>query len=71
MGIPLRDGASATRWRTAAVQLELEGDWRAAIRARHEVEAPYEAALAALPGDDRAAREALSTLHRLGADGAA
>jgi DNA-binding CsgD family transcriptional regulator len=49
------------------VVLELEGDWRAAIRAWREVEAPYEAALAALPGDDRAAREALATLHQLGA----
>jgi len=53
------------------VMLELEGDWRAAIRAWRELEAPYEAALAALPGDDRAAREALSTLHKLGAKGAA
>jgi DNA-binding NarL/FixJ family response regulator len=50
---------------------ELAGDWRAAIRAWRELDAPYEAALAALPGDDRAAREALATLHRLGASGAA
>jgi len=54
-----------------AVALELEGDWRGAISAWRELEAPYEAALAALPGDDRAAREALGTLHRLGANGAA
>jgi DNA-binding CsgD family transcriptional regulator len=53
------------------VELELAGDWRGAIRAWRELEAPYEAALAALPGDDRAAREALGTLHRLGANGAA
>jgi DNA-binding CsgD family transcriptional regulator len=55
------------------VQLELDGDWRGAIQAWRELEAPYEAALAlaALPGDDRAARGALSTLHRLGANGAA
>jgi DNA-binding CsgD family transcriptional regulator len=53
------------------VQLELAGDWPAAIGAWRELEAPYEAALAALPGDDRAAREALGALHRLGADGAA
>jgi DNA-binding NarL/FixJ family response regulator len=53
------------------VRLELEGDWRAAIEAWTELEAPYEAALAALPGDDRAARQALAILHRLGAVGAA
>jgi DNA-binding CsgD family transcriptional regulator len=52
------------------VRHELEGDWRAAIRAWRELEAPYESALAALPGDDRAAREAVATLRRLGADGA-
>ncbi len=51
----------------APVSLELEGDWRRAIQAWRELEAPYEAALAALPGDDRSAREALTTLHRLGA----
>ncbi len=53
------------------VELELQGDWRGAIGAWRELEAPYEAALAALPGDDRAAGEALRTLHRLGANGAA
>jgi DNA-binding CsgD family transcriptional regulator len=51
----------------APVMLELGGDWQRAIDAWRELEAPYEAALAALPGDDRAAREALATLHRLGA----
>ena len=49
------------------VALELAGDWRAAIDAWRELEAPYEAALAALPGDDRAARTALATLQGLGA----
>ena len=53
------------------VELELEGDWAAAVSAWREVDAPYEAALAAVPGDDRAAREALTTLHRLGARAAA
>ncbi len=55
----------------APVLLELEGDWRGAMRGWRESEAPYEAALAALPGDDRAAREALTTLHKLGARAAA
>jgi len=53
------------------VRLELERDWRGAIRAWRELEAPYEAALAAIPGDDHAVRDALATLHRLGADAAA
>lgn len=53
------------------VRLELEGDWRAAITAWNALQAPYEAALAALPGDESAAREALGTLYRLGARGAA
>jgi len=50
-----------------AVKLELAGDWRAAVDAWRELEAPYEAALAALPGDDAAARQAQATLHKLGA----
>jgi DNA-binding CsgD family transcriptional regulator len=53
------------------IELELGGDWRGAIRAWRERKAPYEAALAALPGDDVAAREALTTLHKLGATAAA
>jgi DNA-binding CsgD family transcriptional regulator/tetratricopeptide (TPR) repeat protein len=53
------------------VRLELEGDWRGAIEAWHELQAPYEAALAALPGDQRAARAAVAGLHRLGASAAA
>ncbi|QEC49891.1 AAA family ATPase [Baekduia soli] len=54
-----------------AVALELAGDWRRAVAAWRRASAPYEAALAALPGDDRAAREAVGLLHRLGADAAA
>ncbi len=50
---------------------ELAGDWRGAIRAWRELEAPYEAALAALPGDEQAARGAMAVLHRLGARAAA
>ena len=46
---------------------ELAGDWRGAVRAWRELDAPYEAALAALPGDDRAARGAVAALQRLGA----
>jgi DNA-binding CsgD family transcriptional regulator len=54
----------------APVMLELAGDWRGAIRAWRELEAPYEAALAALPGDDAAARQAQTALHKLGAGAA-
>lgn len=54
-----------------AIELELQGDWRRAVHAWREFEAPYEAALAALPGDDRAARNALRVLHQLGAGAAA
>ena len=50
---------------------ELAGDWRGAVHAWRELSAPYEAALAALPGDDRAAREAVAALHKLGARAAA
>ena len=53
-----------------AVKLELEGDWRGAIRAWRELQAPYESALAALPGDDAAARQAQAVLHKLGASAA-
>ncbi len=53
------------------VVLELASDWHRAIRAWRELEAPYEAALAALPGDERSAREALAVLHKLGAGAAA
>ena len=55
----------------APVLRELAGDWRGAVRAWRELDAPYEAALAALPGDDRSAREAVAGLHRLGARAAA
>src|SRR5438105_3681382 len=46
-------------------------DWRAAIQAWRALDAPYEAALAALPGDKSAAREAVAALRRLGAVAAA
>lgn len=52
-------------------RVELAGDWRGAIRAWRALDAPYEAALAALPGDERAAREAMTALKRLGATAAA
>ena len=53
------------------VRRELAGDWRGAIDAWRALDAPYEAALAALPGDQRAARDAMSALQRLGASAAA
>jgi DNA-binding CsgD family transcriptional regulator len=53
------------------VRRELEGDWRGAIEAWRALDAPYEAALAALPGDERAARDAVAALQRLGASAAA
>lgn len=53
-----------------AVKLELEDDWRGAIRAWRDLEAPYESALAALPGGDAAARQAQAVLHKLGAGAA-
>jgi DNA-binding CsgD family transcriptional regulator/tetratricopeptide (TPR) repeat protein len=49
------------------IVLELAGDWRGAIRGWRALDAPYEAALAALPGDERAASEAMAVLRRLGA----
>ncbi len=52
------------------VRMELAGDWRGAIRAWHALGAPYEAALAALPGDEPAARDG-HALRRLGAFAAA
>jgi DNA-binding NarL/FixJ family response regulator len=52
------------------VRLELDGDWRGAIQAWRELQAPYESALAALPGDDAAARQAQATLNKLGAGAA-
>jgi DNA-binding CsgD family transcriptional regulator len=53
------------------VRRELEGDWRGAIDAWRALDAPYEAALAALPGDERAARNAVAALQRRGASAAA
>jgi DNA-binding CsgD family transcriptional regulator len=51
--------------------LELRGQWRAAVDAWDALVAPYEAALAALPGDARAAAEAFAALTRLEARAAA
>lgn len=53
------------------VRLEIQGDWRRAVAEWSELGAPYEAAWAALEGDDRAAREAMSVFARLGAGAAA
>jgi DNA-binding CsgD family transcriptional regulator len=52
------------------VRLELAGDWHGAVRAWHALDAPYEAALAAMLGDERSARDAVTVLLRLGADAA-
>jgi DNA-binding CsgD family transcriptional regulator len=60
--LPTTDGPTA---------LELSGDWPAAIAAWRVLDAPYEAALAALPGDPASAADALAELRRLEADGAA
>jgi DNA-binding CsgD family transcriptional regulator len=67
LGVELEVPAGAP----APIRHELEGDWRRAVAAWSELDAPYEAALAALPGGDRAAREAMATLHKLGAKAAA
>src|SRR5439155_25723703 len=50
---------------------ELSGNWRGAAREWRKLEAPYEEALAALAGDDRAAQMAMAALQRLGAVAAA
>jgi DNA-binding CsgD family transcriptional regulator/tetratricopeptide (TPR) repeat protein len=67
LGIEVDPPASAPE----PVVRELAGDWRRAVDGWRGLEAPYEAALAALPGDDRAAGEALGVLQVLGAHGAA
>jgi DNA-binding NarL/FixJ family response regulator len=54
-----------------AVRREVTGDWRGAVAAWRAVDAPYDAALAALTGDDAAASDAVATLRRLGASAAA
>lgn len=51
--------------------LELAGSWRAAADAWLALGCPYDAALAALPGDDATAREAVAQLDQIGATGAA
>jgi DNA-binding CsgD family transcriptional regulator len=55
----------------SAVRLELNGDWQGARREWSRLEAPYEHALAALPGGDGDARQAMAALQRLGAIAAA
>jgi hypothetical protein len=65
-GDPISLGADAPLL-PEPVRLELAGEWRGAIRAWRQLDAPDEAALAALPGDERAARAAMMTLQRLGA----
>jgi len=49
----------------------VEPDWRAEQARWRALGAPYEAALAALPADERVARQAVGVLRRLGAEGAA
>jgi DNA-binding CsgD family transcriptional regulator/tetratricopeptide (TPR) repeat protein len=51
--------------------LELAGSWREAAGAWRTLGCPYDAALAALPGDDAAAREAVGALEQIGATAAA
>jgi DNA-binding CsgD family transcriptional regulator len=51
--------------------LELEGRWREAVDAWRTIGCPFDAALAALPGDDASARDAMTELQRTGAAGAA
>jgi DNA-binding CsgD family transcriptional regulator/tetratricopeptide (TPR) repeat protein len=68
-----RCGASASQLPPLGgpVALELAGEWRAAIEGWRACEAPYEAALAALPGDHAAAADAYATLTGIEARGAA
>jgi DNA-binding CsgD family transcriptional regulator/predicted ATPase len=65
-----RQDAELQTW-TARAHGVLAGDWRADVAHWQALEAPYEAALAALPGDEAAAGKALATLRRLGAHGTA
>lgn len=51
--------------------LELAGSWREAVGAWRALGCPYDAAVAALPGDDGAARAGVAALSRMGADAAA
>jgi DNA-binding CsgD family transcriptional regulator/tetratricopeptide (TPR) repeat protein len=52
------------------VALELRGEWQAASALWRSLDAPYEAALAALPADSGAAAAAVAELQRLEAHGA-
>ena len=52
-------------------ELELAGSWRAARDEWQTLGCPYNAAIAALPGDDAAARQAVAQLDQMGAVAAA
>ena len=67
---PGRPGKDLAMWIARARGI-FEPDWRAEVERWRAHEAPYEAALAALPGDDPSARAAVAALRRLGADAAA
>ena len=55
----------------APFALELAGSWREAAGAWRTLGCPYDAALAALSGDDAAARQAVTSLEQIGATAAA
>jgi hypothetical protein len=61
-----RSAAELAAW-LARARGAVAGNWRAEIERWESVQAPYEAALAALPGDERAAAKAITVLKRLGA----
>lgn len=65
-----RSGDELAAWIARANGL-FNSDWRTEVERWQALDAPYEAALAALPGDDRSAGAAVAALRRLGADGAA
>jgi DNA-binding CsgD family transcriptional regulator len=65
-----RAAAEIAAW-AARARGSFAPDWRAEQARWRALDAPYEAALAALPADERAARQAVGALRRLGADGAA
>ena len=67
---PGRPGTDLAMW-IARAQGIFERDWRAGVERWRGHQAPYEAALAALPGDNPAARAAVASLRRIGADAAA
>jgi DNA-binding CsgD family transcriptional regulator/predicted ATPase len=65
-----RSAADIAAW-AARARGSFATDWRSEQARWRELHAPYEAALAALPADERTARQAVGALRRLGADGAA